>query len=346
MKKNYVAPIRGPLSWRLGGILLLLLLSLPVSFCKRAKLLSQREPAGATAAAPPNLDDDGDSVPDSTDKCPGTPAGVAVDEAGCPLALDADGDGVPDLIDKPPSASAASRRPLNLPPQGQSSSQTQPREPQYATAQPPRSEPPIIEDFEQPGRFAASLPDTIAWASTTEWRLSIVAGPLGAATNTVTDSALLVTVRRDGQDDTLGALPVTHIMKAYLKDVDDAFKIDPESVQEKAVGHRRHRLFTWLLTPKKVGTHLLRLQIVKSEPGRADAQVAADEYTLLKRRVVVPRSLAYWQDAAHDSVKDYWLGWCLALLGGFWAWLRRSWLSTQRQKFMSRPYHPPPPAST
>ena len=45
-------------------------------------------------------DSDGDGVSDSKDKCPGTPAGVAVDAMGCPK--DADGDGVPDYKDKCP----------------------------------------------------------------------------------------------------------------------------------------------------------------------------------------------------------------------------------------------------
>lgn len=39
-------------------------------------------------------DEDGDGVPDFSDLCPGTPAGVKVDQNGC--ALDNDGDGVPD----------------------------------------------------------------------------------------------------------------------------------------------------------------------------------------------------------------------------------------------------------
>lgn len=43
-------------------------------------------------------DSDGDGVADQLDKCPGTPAGVAVDVHGCPL--DTDGDGVPDYLDK------------------------------------------------------------------------------------------------------------------------------------------------------------------------------------------------------------------------------------------------------
>jgi OmpA-OmpF porin, OOP family len=45
-------------------------------------------------------DSDGDGVPDKLDKCPDTPAGVAVDANGCPL--DSDKDGVPDYLDKCP----------------------------------------------------------------------------------------------------------------------------------------------------------------------------------------------------------------------------------------------------
>ncbi|MHB1921267.1 MAG: OmpA family protein [Chitinophagaceae bacterium] len=43
-------------------------------------------------------DADGDGVTDQFDRCPNTPAGVAVDVHGCPL--DTDGDGVPDYKDK------------------------------------------------------------------------------------------------------------------------------------------------------------------------------------------------------------------------------------------------------
>jgi OOP family OmpA-OmpF porin len=46
------------------------------------------------------MDFDKDGVPDNLDKCPGTPAGVAVDKDGCPL--DSDKDGVPDYLDKCP----------------------------------------------------------------------------------------------------------------------------------------------------------------------------------------------------------------------------------------------------
>jgi len=46
-------------------------------------------------------DSDGDGVVDSADRCPGTPPGVKVDPSGCPL--DSDGDGVPDSTDKCPN---------------------------------------------------------------------------------------------------------------------------------------------------------------------------------------------------------------------------------------------------
>ncbi|AHW58739.1 Thrombospondin type 3 repeat-containing protein [Draconibacterium orientale] len=46
-------------------------------------------------------DEDGDGVSDRKDECPGTPAGVQVDEKGCPI--DTDGDGVPDYKDDCPT---------------------------------------------------------------------------------------------------------------------------------------------------------------------------------------------------------------------------------------------------
>ncbi|MDH4126511.1 MAG: OmpA family protein [Gammaproteobacteria bacterium] len=45
-------------------------------------------------------DSDGDGVADETDECPGTPAGIGVNRAGCPL--DGDGDGVADYMDECP----------------------------------------------------------------------------------------------------------------------------------------------------------------------------------------------------------------------------------------------------
>jgi outer membrane protein OmpA-like peptidoglycan-associated protein len=45
-----------------------------------------------------DMDTDGDGVSDCFDRCPDTPAGVAVDTHGCPV--DTDGDGVPDFKDK------------------------------------------------------------------------------------------------------------------------------------------------------------------------------------------------------------------------------------------------------
>lgn len=45
-------------------------------------------------------DSDGDGVPDASDRCPGTPRNVPVDDKGCPL--DSDGDGVYDNMDRCP----------------------------------------------------------------------------------------------------------------------------------------------------------------------------------------------------------------------------------------------------
>jgi len=59
---------------------------------------------GDTKAASAPVDSDGDGVFDPQDKCPNTPAGVAVDKDGCPL--DSDGDGVPDYLDKCPDTPA------------------------------------------------------------------------------------------------------------------------------------------------------------------------------------------------------------------------------------------------
>lgn len=51
-----------------------------------------------------DYDSDGDGVPDSADRCPDTPKGVAVDANGCPV--DSDGDGVADYQDKCPNTPA------------------------------------------------------------------------------------------------------------------------------------------------------------------------------------------------------------------------------------------------
>ena len=47
---------------------------------------------------PEVADSDGDGVADDLDQCPGTPAGVPVDETGC--AMDTDRDGIPDYLDQ------------------------------------------------------------------------------------------------------------------------------------------------------------------------------------------------------------------------------------------------------
>jgi OmpA-OmpF porin, OOP family len=55
------------------------------------------------------VDTDGDGVTDDVDKCPGTPAGTAVDSDGCPLPQDDDGDGVTNDIDKCPGTPAGAK---------------------------------------------------------------------------------------------------------------------------------------------------------------------------------------------------------------------------------------------
>lgn len=57
--------------------------------------------AGIEIAFGKAKDADMDGVSDAKDKCPNTPAGVAVDENGCPI--DSDGDGVADYIDDCPT---------------------------------------------------------------------------------------------------------------------------------------------------------------------------------------------------------------------------------------------------
>ena len=52
-----------------------------------------------------SVDTDQDGVSDKKDKCPDTPAGVAVDKMGCPL--DKDADGVPDYLDNCPDISGS-----------------------------------------------------------------------------------------------------------------------------------------------------------------------------------------------------------------------------------------------
>lgn len=67
---------------------------------------------GGSSAAPKVTapsDSDNDGVPDSQDRCPGTPAGTPVDDYGCELVMDADGDGVPDAQDQCPGTSAGAK---------------------------------------------------------------------------------------------------------------------------------------------------------------------------------------------------------------------------------------------
>ena len=64
-------------------------------------------PAPTPTPAPAPADADKDGVIDSLDRCPNTPANVAVDRNGCPL--DSDGDGVPDFRDNCPNSERGAR---------------------------------------------------------------------------------------------------------------------------------------------------------------------------------------------------------------------------------------------
>lgn len=77
--------------------------SLGVSFAF-SRSVSDSSPAPAPSAP---LDTDNDGVPDNRDQCPGTPAGVSVDNNGC--ERDADRDGVADSRDRCPATPAGAR---------------------------------------------------------------------------------------------------------------------------------------------------------------------------------------------------------------------------------------------
>jgi outer membrane protein OmpA-like peptidoglycan-associated protein len=70
---------------------------------------TQPPPTGVRVAPPaaPPRDSDSDGVPDSLDKCLGTPLGDRVDANGCSLPRDSDGDGVIDATDQCPDTRAA-----------------------------------------------------------------------------------------------------------------------------------------------------------------------------------------------------------------------------------------------
>ena len=62
------------------------------------------EPLPAPILVPADSDQDG--IFDNLDLCPGTPAGVVVDEKGCPVVTDKDHDGVVDTLDACPDTPA------------------------------------------------------------------------------------------------------------------------------------------------------------------------------------------------------------------------------------------------
>lgn len=71
----------------------------PVTAVKAAPM-----PIAQPIIAPKQIDTDNDGVIDANDRCPNTPAGIAVDANGC--ALDDDQDGVPNYLDKCPNTLA------------------------------------------------------------------------------------------------------------------------------------------------------------------------------------------------------------------------------------------------
>lgn len=64
--------------------------------CRGETMVPMEKPAPKPM---PVSDRDGDGVPDSRDRCPGTPRGASVDSRGCVMISDSDGDGIPDNQD-------------------------------------------------------------------------------------------------------------------------------------------------------------------------------------------------------------------------------------------------------
>ncbi len=69
--------------------------------------LGEKSPPPPPPAPPAPADSDGDGVPDSADRCPGTPRGARVDRNGC--EYDSDGDGVVDSKDRCPRTPAGTK---------------------------------------------------------------------------------------------------------------------------------------------------------------------------------------------------------------------------------------------
>lgn len=73
--------VRDAITFDHGNHFMFYNLGFGVDFGKRAENI-------APVVVAPIGDEDGDGVPDNLDKCPGTPAGVVVDEFGCEKLLD------------------------------------------------------------------------------------------------------------------------------------------------------------------------------------------------------------------------------------------------------------------
>jgi OmpA-OmpF porin, OOP family len=117
LRQNGAIALRTELRYRIdsdkGGLFsnqfndLMLNVGLQIPFGQPYAQPAAAAPPPPPPPPPPPADSDGDGVPDFRDKCPGTPAGVAVDADGCPL--DSDGDGVPDFRDACPGTPAGTR---------------------------------------------------------------------------------------------------------------------------------------------------------------------------------------------------------------------------------------------
>jgi OOP family OmpA-OmpF porin len=103
---GFRADLRGVYNDRASEVTPMALLGMTFTLGRFPEERSAPAPAPAVAAAAP-VDTDGDGVVDGDDRCPGTPAGEAVDAMGC--ELDDDGDGVVNRLDECPDTEAGAR---------------------------------------------------------------------------------------------------------------------------------------------------------------------------------------------------------------------------------------------